>query len=236
MHDYNKQYLSVSSPLRNTNTKNRFLVKQNLNLPSLGALLKTAFLCTKTVEFSSSQSLADQLKLKYGHGFEIHTWSHLPYGSGMGTSSILAGVVCAAIWKITSRDYDNTELLHLVVELEQKLTTGGGWQDQVGGLLGGVKITRSSAKLPIEVVPEILKVSNETLEKVKENMALIYTGKTRLAKDLLQVLPTRSLSKQSKQHCHANGWFTFFQFSLRSLICRCPFSLECDQTLGRQDA
>ena len=106
----------------------------------------------------------------------------------MGTSSILAGVVCAAIWKITSHHYDIQELLHLIVELEQMLTTGGGWQDQVGGLLPGVKITTSPAKRPIHVLRKKLDVSKETLDKVTTNMALIYTGKTRLAKNLLQVL------------------------------------------------
>lgn len=162
-------------------------LKDYCNPAATGALLKTAFLCTKTVELSSSaKPLAEQLQLNYGCGFEIHAWSYLPHGSGMGTSSILAGAVCAAIWKITSRNYDNQELLHLVVELEQMLTTGGGWQDQVGGLIPGVKITTSPPGTDIKVFPKVLDVSEETLHKVTTNMALIYTGKTRLAKDLLQ--------------------------------------------------
>jgi fucokinase len=40
---------------------------------------------------------------------------------------------------------DHAALCHAVLKLEQMLTTGGGWQDQVGGLYGGVKICRSSA-------------------------------------------------------------------------------------------
>ena len=158
---------------------------KNISFP-VGALLKTAFLCTKTVSLST-EPLAQQLERNHGCGFEIHTWSYLPHGSGMGTSSILAGVVCAAIWKITSRNYDNEELLHLVIEVEQMLTTGGGWQDQVGGLLPGVKLTTSPAELPIHVVPKFLEISQDTLDKVTTNMALIYTGKTRLAKNLLKV-------------------------------------------------
>lgn len=126
--------------------------------------------------------------MKYGCGFEIHSWSQLPHGSGMGTSSILGGVICAAIWKIRSVDRSSQELLQLVVELERMLTTGGGWQDQVGGLIGGVKITRSPPKTPVEIHPKVLDISRETLENVTTNMALIFTGKTRLAKDILQVL------------------------------------------------
>ena len=171
-------------------------LKDHSNPGAPGALLKTAFLCTKTVSLSSTElPLEKQLERNHGCGFEIYTWSYLPHGSGMGTSSILAGVVCAAIWKITSRDYNNQELLHLVVEVEQMLTTGGGWQDQVGGLLPGVKLTTSPARLPIQVQPELLEVSGGTLEKVKTNMALIYTGKTRLAKNLLQKVLDRWRSR-----------------------------------------
>ena len=157
----------------------------------IGALLKAAFLCTKTVTFPSSQPLAKQLQEKYGCGFEIHTWSNLHKGSGMGTSSILAGALCAVIMKITSPnnyEHDQMKLLKLVFDVEQKLTTGGGWQDQVGGILPGVKITTSPPKKALEILPTILKVSDETLQKVNSNMVLIYTGKTRLAKDILQVL------------------------------------------------
>ena len=150
---------------------------------------------------SAELPLAEQLERNHGCGFEIHTWSYLPHGSGMGTSSILAGVVCAAIWTITSRNYNKQELLHLVVEVEQMLTTGGGWQDQVGGLLPGVKLTTSPATQPIQVQPELLDVSEDTLEKVKTNMALIYTGKTRLAKNLLQVLPQNVYTLKQARQC-----------------------------------
>ncbi|XP_046848617.1 L-fucose kinase-like [Xenia sp. Carnegie-2017] len=151
-----------------------------------GALLKTAFLCTEVVDMKSELTLAEQLKTKFGCGFEIHSWSYLPFGSGMGTSSILAGTICAAIWRITKREYSERDLIHLVVELEQMLTTGGGWQDQVGGLIPGVKYTKSPAVVPIQVYPEKLTISKDTLKNVSSNMVLIYTGKTRLAKNLLQ--------------------------------------------------
>lgn len=71
--------------------------------------------------------------------------------------------------------------------LEQLLTTGGGWQDQVGGLMGGIKIGLSEAKLPIAVEAVDLKVSDEVIQMINERLLLIYTGKTRLARNLLQV-------------------------------------------------
>ncbi len=47
-----------------------------------GALLKAAFICAEVVDYPSSTSLKDQLITKYGGGFELHTWSNLPHGSG----------------------------------------------------------------------------------------------------------------------------------------------------------
>uniref|UniRef100_A0A915D9V3 GHMP kinase C-terminal domain-containing protein n=1 Tax=Ditylenchus dipsaci TaxID=166011 RepID=A0A915D9V3_9BILA len=51
-----------------------------------------------------------------------------------------------------------------VLKIEQLHTTGGGWQDQVGGLIPSVELAN----------------------KFEERLALVYTGTTRLAKNLLQ--------------------------------------------------
>ena len=39
------------------------------------------------------------------------------------------------------------QLLQAVLILEQFMTTGGGWQDQVGGLVAGAKIGRTSTQV-----------------------------------------------------------------------------------------
>lgn len=64
---------------------------------------------------------------------------------------------------------------------------GGGWQDQVGGLFGGVKIARSAAQLPLRVEVEQLSLSQDFLSVLQQHLLLVYTGKTRLARNLLQV-------------------------------------------------
>ena len=45
--------------------------------------------------------------------------------------SILAGAVMAALWRAAGAEYTTGSLIHAVLHLEQMLTTGGGWQDQV---------------------------------------------------------------------------------------------------------
>uniref|UniRef100_A0AAY4CRX2 L-fucose kinase n=1 Tax=Denticeps clupeoides TaxID=299321 RepID=A0AAY4CRX2_9TELE len=151
-----------------------------------GALLKAVCVCSGLVSFPSQQPLAEQLLQRWAGGMELHSWSLLPHGSGLGTSSILAGAVLAAVYQCTGRTYDSDSLIHAVLYLEQVLTTGGGWQDQVGGLVGGVKLARSRAGLPLRVEVEQLSLSEEFLTSLQQRLLLVYTGKTRLARNLLQ--------------------------------------------------
>ncbi|XP_069037407.1 L-fucose kinase isoform X2 [Lepisosteus oculatus] len=151
-----------------------------------GALLKAACICSGLVALPSQQPLGEQLLQRCGGGLEVRSWSDLPHGSGLGTSSILAGAVLAALYSTTGQTYDTISLIHAVLHLEQILTTGGGWQDQVGGLVGGVKLGRSQAALPLRVEVEPLSLTDDFLHTLNRHVLLLYTGKTRLARNLLQ--------------------------------------------------
>lgn len=74
-----------------------------------------------------------------------------------------------------------------VLDLEQMLTTGGGWQDQVGGLCPGVKIATSKNQLPLEIVVQQINLPEGFLEKLEKHLLVVFTGKTRLARNMLQV-------------------------------------------------
>ncbi|XP_075017051.1 L-fucose kinase isoform X1 [Calonectris borealis] len=151
-----------------------------------GALLKAAFICTQVVQFPSQKPLRVQLMESFGGGFEVHTWSKLPHGSGLGTSSILAGAVMASLYRAAGKAASTESLIHAVLHLEQRLTTGGGWQDQVGGLVPGIKIGRSKAQLPLRVEVEKIPVPDGFTQTLNDHLLLVYTGKTRLARNLLQ--------------------------------------------------
>ncbi|XP_044617315.1 L-fucose kinase isoform X3 [Equus asinus] len=151
-----------------------------------GALLKVAFICAGIVDVRSKLSLSEQLLRTFGGGFELHTWSELPHGSGLGTSSILAGAALAALQRAAGRAVGTEALIHAVLHLEQVLTTGGGWQDQVGGLIPGIKVGRSRAQLPLKVEVEEITVPEGFVQKLNDHLLLVYTGKTRLARNLLQ--------------------------------------------------
>lgn len=65
------------------------------------------------------------------NGLEIACISDLPAGSGMGGSSILAAAVLQSISSAVGKVLTHDHLINLVSQVEQVLTTGGGWQDQV---------------------------------------------------------------------------------------------------------
>ncbi|CAK0814853.1 unnamed protein product, partial [Prorocentrum cordatum] len=151
-----------------------------------GSLVKCCALSCGIVALApGSAPLAEQLRAA-GGGLHLVTWSSLPQGSGLGGSSVLAGVAMKAILAAFGLDMDDSSLIHAVQNVEQMLTTGGGWQDQVGAILGGAKITRSAAALPLRVVPEPLPMSQELADAISRRLVLVFTGRPRLAKNLLQ--------------------------------------------------
>ena len=119
---------------------------------------------------------------------EIVSTSLLPQGSGMGTSSILGGCVLAAVAKcIGMGDLDTDYLNHAVLMLEQLLTTGGGYQDQVHGIVQGVKTVRSNPNtFPLVMSVEKISITPETKDMLEERLILAFTGMTRFANNILQ--------------------------------------------------
>eukprot|EP00536_Pseudo-nitzschia_multiseries_P014337 jgi/Psemu1/298690/fgenesh1_pm.687_\ len=118
---------------------------------------------------------------------EIISNSLLGLGTGMGTSSILGACVlqslatCVGIGKL---DYEL--LVHAVLLLEQLLSSGGGWQDQAHGIVGGVKTVVSSLKIPLQIKIAPIDVSHLDMPSFENRLMFAYTGTTRLAKNILQ--------------------------------------------------
>lgn len=75
-----------------------------------------------------------------------------------------------------------------VLKVEQFHTTGGGWQDQVGGLLPGIKLATVDSDSSRTVTWEKINIPEKFEEELNSRIFLIYTGKTRLAKNLLETV------------------------------------------------
>lgn len=132
----------------------------------------------------SYPSLARQLE-EFGCGMEITLLSAVPAGSGLGTSSILASTVLAAISEFCGLAWDKTEICRRTLALEQLLTTGGGWQDQYGGVLRGVKLLQTQPGFDQTPLSRWLPDSIFTSQDTHACHLLYYTGLTRTAKNIL---------------------------------------------------
>lgn len=154
-----------------------------------GALVKCCLLAAGLVSLNRPIPLPDQLRQRLGSGLRLELWSELPQGSGLGTSSILAGAVLAACWSCAAGScYSRSDLVHAVLVVEQLLTTGGGWQDQVGGLHPGFSLGTSLARPDRQVVvtTQHREATEKFLGTLEDRLVVLYTGKPRLAKNLLQ--------------------------------------------------
>ncbi len=143
-------------------------------------------LCGFLPAFSAESfpTLRQQLEA-FGAGIEITLLSAIPAGSGLGTSSILAATVLGALSDFCMLGWDTSEVCRRVLVLEQMLTTGGGWQDQYGGVLPGVKLLQTDKgfnQTPlIRYLPDTLFTSPD----YEPCHLLYYTGLTRHAKGIL---------------------------------------------------
>ena len=134
--------------------------------------------------------LKSQLE-SFGSGIELTLLSAIPAGSGLGTSSILAATVLGALNDFCGLGWDKNEIGHRTLMLEQMLTTGGGWQDQFGGVLGGVKLLQTGRGF--EQNPSVRWLPNDlwTLPEYRPCHLLYYTGITRTAKQILSEIVRR---------------------------------------------
>ena len=136
------------------------------------------------------QNLKQELEA-FGSGIELTLLSAIPAGSGLGTSSILASTVLGAVSDFCGLAWDKNEIGRRTLILEQMLTTGGGWQDQFGGVLGGVKLLQTARGFDqspqVRWLPTDLWLSPE----YRPCHLLYYTGITRTAKQILSEIVSR---------------------------------------------
>lgn len=151
-------------------------------------------------EFSAEAYASLDVQLEaFGSGLEITLLAAIPAGSGLGTSSILATTVLGAISDFCGLAWDKNEIGNRTLILEQLLTTGGGWQDQYGGVLHGLKLLQTNEGFNqnplVRWLPEYLFTDPE----YRPCHLLYYTGITRTAKDILSEI-VRGMFLNSEAH------------------------------------
>jgi galactokinase/mevalonate kinase-like predicted kinase len=142
----------------------------------------------------------------------------------MGGSSILAAAVLRCLGDLLGLNCTQEDLVYQVSQVEQILTAGGGWQDQVrmsavvlfssllvwnghlrvfiqvGAIYGGFKLGHSPAQLPLTVEVQSVTPSAAFLSAFESRVHLVYTGQQRLARNtLINALRKSALSPPAMQ-------------------------------------
>lgn len=157
------------------------------------SLARAALVLTGIVPSDPRESLSRRLEA-FGGGLDITIFSALPKGSGMGTSSILGCALLACLDRVSGEPFNPERLTLLTSVLEQRMSTGGGWQDQLGGMLPGVKLVRTE---PGPDQTPSLRWTPARLfgDDFRARSLLYFTGRKRLAKNILKNVVNRYLDR-----------------------------------------
>ncbi len=132
------------------------------------------------------------------NGFRLTTAvSGIAKGSGLGTSSILLTGCFRALSRLFSKDYTDDEIINMVFVAEQLMNTGGGWQDQAGGITPSVKITTSEPGIPQQPVIRYIDVPERFMPFFSERLCLVSTGERHFGRFMVNSVMGRYISGDS---------------------------------------
>jgi D-glycero-alpha-D-manno-heptose-7-phosphate kinase len=149
-----------------------------------------------TIEDASALSAEGELglvqhiirKMGVESGIELTTYSEMPAGAGLGSSSTIATCVISILSAFTGHHLTNYDIAEMAIECEKEaLRTEYGWQDQYSPVTGGgVKYMihwprTDSRDIEIDIVP----LSTDTIVEIEKRMVVAYSGISRPAKGIL---------------------------------------------------
>ena len=121
-------------------------------------------------------------------GLDIKISADVPKGSGMGTSSILGAALVTALERVAGRKPEWKRVAALTLALEKEMATGGGWQDQIGGLVPGAHlVVTKPGKRQDPCMSCVSPRAEKAFSKFLGDRALLYfTGRKRMARNVLR--------------------------------------------------
>lgn len=132
-------------------------------------------------------------RFELAEGLELTTYSQMPAGAGLGSSSTLATGIVAALDALTGHRLSAYEMAELARDCETvALQTTYGWQDQYSPVTGGgVKYMRhwpADSGHGIEV--DRLNLPPGVIAHLEKSLTVAFTGISRPAKSILDAVAT----------------------------------------------
>jgi D-glycero-alpha-D-manno-heptose-7-phosphate kinase len=130
-------------------------------------------------------------RFKLPCGLEMTTYSEMPGGAGLGSSSTVATCVIAMLDAFTGRRLSNYEIAEMARDIEtHALQATYGWQDQYSPVTGGgtkyMRFWPGQGSHCIEV--DLLRLAPGTLAALEKSLVVCYTGLSRPAKQILDAV------------------------------------------------
>lgn len=123
----------------------------------------------------------------------------IPKGSGLGGSSLLATAILAGLWGyfkgINYIGEHLNELVNNVLLIEQLMKSGGGWQDQIGGILPGIKLIETTPEEKCNYSISYLENSSQALNNTS---LIIDTRIQRKASNILYSIRQKYVDRNPK--------------------------------------
>ena len=134
-------------------------------------------------------------------GVELTTYSEMPAGAGLGSSSTIATCIIAVLDALTGFRFTSYEMAELARECETvALRTTYGWQDQYSPVTGGgvkyMKYWPNEVGWHVEV--DLLPLHSPTIAELEKSLVVCYSGISRPAKNILDAVATGFESEDAR--------------------------------------
>lgn len=143
-------------------------------------------------------------------GLKLSTYTDVPPGSGLGTSSTLVVAILGAFTEMLGLPLGEYDLAHYACEIERnRLQLAGGRQDQFAATFGGINFMEFFESDKVIVNP--LRIKPQYLRELESNLVLYFTGTSRSSAAIIkqqasnvvnQHAPAINAMHQLKQQAH----------------------------------
>ncbi len=135
---------------------------------------------------------------RIGGGFELITHSKISKNSGLGTSGILTAAILKCLHTIFGHSKSAIGITKEVLHIEQLCGIGGGWQDPLGGLVGGIKYIQCPPgdTYSWDPRPQWEFLDGRNADELERRLVLYHTEQTSPGYDLLKKRVEIYLSKE----------------------------------------